>query len=333
MLKKYNLFLYTLVLLILLGFLVIIISFLPIFILKISFLLFFLILYVLLYLLINKTELSRLKPIVVNVQEKKYLKDLEMAKRVQEGLLSVENPNIKGFKIVKKCVPAEIIGGDFYTFSYNDFQSLNEKTKLPGVIEYLDKKSAFLNIILGDVAGHGVTSALVMALASGLLRELSLSEKSPAIALEKANEILFKYIANSQISYVTAFFVSINLENHKISYAKAGHPAGLLIHNNGNITTLDANGIFLGMFDHEEYEEKQTQLNKGDKLFLYTDGIIEAQNENHQAFGLDRLINVIKNNFEKSSEEIMDFIFNTIKNFTNTQSAKDDQSLIIIELT
>lgn len=309
------------------------ILFFPVIILKILLVLSFLVIFIFYrYLKLNIINPRSRQPVLISTEEKKYRKDLEMAKRVQEGLLTVENPEINGIKLVKKCVPAESIGGDFYAFSYNDFHFFLQKPKLPGVVEYQDRKDAYLNIIVGDVAGHGISSALVMALSSGILRELSINNRSPSETLTKANQILYHYIANSQISYVTAFFATINSQNKKLTYAKGGHPPALLFNKEGSFSVLDSAGVFLGMFKNEVYEEKEIQLNSGDRLFFYTDGITEIQNEEREFFGVERLIEIIRENLSKSIKDLIELIFIRLQDFNCNKPLKDDQSLVIVEI-
>ncbi|MFA5879304.1 MAG: PP2C family protein-serine/threonine phosphatase [Candidatus Margulisiibacteriota bacterium] len=326
--KKFKIIIYAIIFSILVG----IVFFLPVLILKsllgLSFLLIFLF-YHYLRLNINK-RLNQ--PVLISTEERKYHKDIEMAKRVQEALLTVDNPQITGIKLAKKCIPAESVGGDFYTFSYSDFQSFLQKSKFPGVIEYQDQKEAYLNIIIGDVAGHGLSSALVMALCSGLLRELSINHRSPGETLTKANQALYRYISNSQISYVTTFFASINSKSKKMIYAKGGHPSALLFNKEGNLTVLDSTGVFLGMFKNESYEEKELQLNSNDRLFFYTDGITEMQNEENEFFGLERFIEIIRDNLNKPIDDLIELIFVKLHDFSGDKPLKDDQSLVIAEI-
>jgi phosphoserine phosphatase RsbU/P len=265
--------------------------------------------------------------------KKNYLKELQMARRVQEGLLSVENPQLDSIHIAKRCVPAENIGGDFYTFINKDAHSLQPQTqKIPGVIKYVDTRETYFGVIIGDVAGHGVSSALVMALSSGLLGEISKSNNSPAFTFKEANNDIIKYIENSQISHVTAFYALINTYSKKMTYAKAGHSPALLMHKDNTCTELDADGIFLGIFPDETYQESEVQLESGDRLFLYTDGIIEAKNEHSEEFGLDRFIQIIRENSKLDIDTLLNLLFTKAKKFIGNQDFKDDQTLVILEI-
>lgn len=264
--------------------------------------------------------------------QKNYIKELHMARRVQEALLSVKTPPVPGINIVKKCIPAESIGGDFYTFAYHDFEFLSQKPKIPGVIEYIDSREAYIGIAIGDVAGHGVSSALVMALSAGLINEIGKTTRSPAEVLKNVNHNLTEHIENSQISYVTAFYGALNVDKKTFTYAKAGHPPVILIHADKSVEHLDSAGVFLGIFDPEIYEEKEQILLPKDRLFFYTDGMIDARNPKGEFFGLDRFLSTILKHHDKPIETVLDILFQEIKNFMEGLNAHDDQTLVILEI-
>lgn len=260
------------------------------------------------------------------------IRDLEIARRVQEALLEVEAPVLPGITIAKRCIPASHLGGDFYTFIGNSAEVLSQNTKTPGVLKYERTTQNYLGIAIGDVAGHGVSSALVMALSSGLLDKIGNNATSPASILEKANHDLFRFISNSGISHVTAFYAVLNCQTNQLTYAKAGHHPGLLLHEDGTYTELNTDGLFLGMFDGEKYEEKSIQLKKNDRLILYTDGILEAQNKSHEEYGLDRMINCLKDQRLETVETALFSLFNDVSEFTKHDEPKDDQTAVIIEI-
>ena len=266
--------------------------------------------------------------------EKKQLKELEIAKRVQNALLEVDTPAIEGIKIARRCVPATTLGGDFYNFVSNSVQSLSKKPKLPGVIQYNDTKENVLGIAIGDVAGHGVSSALVMALSFGILGKIGQRTTSPAKVLKRANEDIRKFITSSQISHVTAIYSTYHPETKKFTYASAGHNPALLVKSSDHsIQELSAQGTFLGMYPNETYEEYETQLESGDRIVLYTDGIIEPTNTTQEMYGEDRLKDCLQNNMNYDIETLIDIILNEVKTFSETTVLKDDRTIIIVEVT
>lgn len=260
------------------------------------------------------------------------IKDLEMAKRVQEALLDIDPPDIKGIRIAKRCIPATNLGGDFYNFITKTEQTLSQKPKIPGVIEYIDQTEKQLGFVIGDVAGHGVSSALVMALSSGLLGKIGQNNKSPANVLKRANDDIRKFIENSHISHLTAFYGVLNIDSYEFTYSNAGHHPALLIHSDLSMEELNTDGILLGMFPNEQFEEQTTFLRSGDRLILYTDGIIESKNSNHEEFGISRLQDILRDHHDKSIDRILEQIYEEVRIFSGSIESKDDKTLVIIEV-
>jgi len=260
------------------------------------------------------------------------IKDLEMAKRVQQALLDIDHPKIKGINIAKRCIPATNLGGDFYNFISKTEQTLSQKPKIPGVIEYIDQSEKQLGVVIGDVAGHGVSSALVMALSSGLMGKIGQNNKSPANVLRRANDDIRAFISNSHISHLTSFYGIINTDTYEFSYSNAGHHPALLIRSDQSVEELSTEGILLGMFPDEIFTEQSTYLRSGDRLVLYTDGITECKNSNYEEFGLERFISILSENQEMPIDALLDLIFKELELFSGTVEAKDDKTLIIIEI-
>jgi phosphoserine phosphatase RsbU/P len=258
--------------------------------------------------------------------------ELDIARRVQQALISYEDPNLSSIKISKQCIPADSIGGDFYTFINKINHNPVQKDALPGVIKYTQEQENYLGIAIGDVAGHGISSALVMALSAGLIDKIASHTYSASKVLTRANEDIRKFISSSRVSHLTCLFGFLNTDTLEFRYAKAGHHPALVLHKNKEIDVLNAEGIFLGMFEDENYKEHKYQLTKGDRLILYTDGIIEANNTEGEIYGLKRMKTLLKNTSETPINDVKDMMFKEAEEFSKGQSIKDDQTLIIIEV-
>ena len=266
--------------------------------------------------------------------EDKYHKELQMAKNVQQGLLSVEIPSIEGIHFAMSCVPAENVGGDFYTLvSRHRLTPTTQLHSLPGVTQYVDTRSHQLGIAIGDVAGHGIASALVMALTSGILRELGANLGSSAEVLRQANNVICKFISNSEVPYVTAFFGILHIDTLKFIYSKAGHHPCILIHRDESHDVLETDGVFLGMFSDEHYEDREVQLLPGDRLIFYTDGLLEVKNNEGEMLGVDGLIQIFKDTYVLPPEDAKTIVFNRILEFSNGASMEDDRTLVIVHIS
>jgi len=259
-------------------------------------------------------------------------KELEMAKRVQQGLLSVAPPEIKGLRIARKCIPADHIGGDFYTFIPKDLHTFIPQIKIPGITRYTNTKNSFLGVVIGDVAGHGVSSALVMALSAGVISQIGYNNTSPAKTFNISNNAIQRYLENSQVPYLTACYATINLANKTLTYANGGHPPILLVHKDNSIEELQTEGIFLGMYDNETYEEATHPLKKGDRIVMYTDGITETKNPENTLFEVDALKETLLAHQSESIDDTLEAVFNATNDFRNSKKAADDQTLLIVEI-
>ncbi|MBT5856353.1 PP2C family protein-serine/threonine phosphatase [bacterium] len=248
--------------------------------------------------------------------------ELAMAKRVQQGLLNIASPSLPGIKVAKKCTPAESVGGDFYSFINKDFQDVQSESE----------NAENLGVVMGDVAGHGISSALIMALSSSLITEIGKRGKSPAQTLAKANMDLMRYIENSQITHVTVFYGIINNRTRQFTYSKGGHPPVILAHKDGSIEELDAEGVFLGMFENETFQDKSVQLQAGDRLYFYTDGLTETKSSSGELYGEDRFKDLIKSIHDTPIEEAITKIFSEVDQYGNYRKAKDDRSCVIVEV-
>ena len=269
---------------------------------------------------------------VLKRREEIAQKEMVMAKKVQEGLLSMSRPEIDGINISSKCIPAENIGGDFFAFISKKVGYISHKDTSPGIIQYRDKMDDYLGIVIGDVAGHGVSSALVMTLANGLLGEIGKNVYSPAKVLGEANIDLRNYIVNSDISFVTAFYGLLNLVTGQLIYSRAGHVNPVIIKPSGEYQILENDGVFLGMFVDEVYKDNKITLEEKDKIILFTDGITETRNKEGEFYGIDRLINLLISSRNLPVSDIQAEIFRDVESFSGGKPQDDDRTVVIVEI-
>lgn len=264
-------------------------------------------------------------PILETLPKQRFNKELEMATRVQEKLLDLPTPDLPGIRIAKRCVPAKNIGGDFYTFITQDSASFSTRTYESA------EAQKHLGIAIGDVAGHGLSSALIMALSSGVFAEIGKQEFSPGKLLRLVNTAINRFIQASHISHVTAFYVVLNLKTKELSFAKAGHPSALLIRDR-QIIELDADGVFLGMFQEQEFEEKKIQLQSGDRIVLYTDGITETKGVTGEFYEEERLQEQLIRYSDQPIGQVLNAVYDDVSKFSQAEYARDDQTMVIMEV-
>lgn len=257
---------------------------------------------------------------------------MEMARAVQQALLNRPRPQLSGAKVAATCKAAEHIGGDFFTISSANSQRLSGTAQRPGIIEYNATDHPSISVGIGDVAGHGISSALVMALATGLLNELSRTKFNPAEILAELNQDLCRYLKGSTVSYVTAIMGIYYPSEQRLVVARAGHPYPIRVPSNGPAELLESDGIFLGMFENESFTETSYATAPGDRLILFTDGITECKNKQMEEFGLERLLQFATHNRALSPDDFVTALFNEVEIFTHQKSPLDDQTVVVMDL-
>nr|WP_232420601.1 SpoIIE family protein phosphatase [Leptospira vanthielii] len=246
--------------------------------------------------------------------EKKQLsmeKDLRLAKNIQKGLIPEIIPDWNGIQFWTAFAPMQEVSGDYYDyFPYN-----------------MDK----LGVAVCDVSGHGVPAAFITALSKLLFSNFK--KPKPSETFKLINRELLDLV--KQQGYTTCVYVLIH-DDYKVLYSVAGHPRPILYRAKTKRAEIcEGDGTFLGMFPDagDTFRDLQIQLEPGDKLFLYTDGLTEAENDKGIAFGEDRLIQIIETTFEKSIQETVETILSIHKEFTMGTDPMDDITLLGLQLS
>ena len=196
-----------------------------------------------------------------------------------------------------------------------------------------------LGVIVCDVMGHGVKAALVTTLMRGLLLEIPGSLERPSVVLSTLNEKLAGLGKNPEFPrFVTAIYSVLDLREGKLTVGNAGHPAPIWQRGNGSegeteLLPLKETGNALGLLEESRYSETEFTLNKRTSLFYYTDGIIEVENSQGEAFGTRRLISGLRRLNDTDPSETTDAITRAVVFFTEGKEFDDDLCLISIEVT
>jgi sigma-B regulation protein RsbU (phosphoserine phosphatase) len=247
----------------------------------------------------------------VEKEKERLQTELEIAREVQNQLYPKEAPPMRGLKLTVCCDPARMVSGDYY-----DYQ------------EIAGGKMAFA---IGDVAGKGISAALLMATIQAALRaQISLNVPGTELCSSQVVSRLNKQIfANtSPEKYATFFFATFDEKSRKLSYTNAGHLAPLLFRN-GDVHPLDSNGTVVGAFAGATYDESSLTLKPGDLLLCYTDGITEPENPYGEMFGEERLIDLVKKHAQRDDREILQIILEAVRSWTGTPELQDDMTLLL----
>jgi serine phosphatase RsbU (regulator of sigma subunit)/anti-sigma regulatory factor (Ser/Thr protein kinase) len=235
--------------------------------------------------------------------------ELRTARRIQHALLPKEVPTLPGWQIAPHYQPAWEVGGDFY-----DFLLLHDGR---------------LGFMIGDVAGKGVPAALLMATTRSMLRIAAQRTDSPGEVLAQVNDLLLSDMPPHL--FVTCFYALLDPATGRLCYANAGHDLPYRRTSNG-VEELDATGTPLGLLPAMHYEEHEVVLNPGESILFYSDGLVEAHNQQHEMFGFPRLAALVGQSAESSA--LISFLLNELVTFTGGEwEQEDDITLVVLHRT
>jgi sigma-B regulation protein RsbU (phosphoserine phosphatase) len=238
----------------------------------------------------------------------KLEEEYRMAKEIQLNILPKQLPAIEGYDIFAINIPAKEVGGDYYDF-----------IKLTG------NRIAFC---LGDITGKGLAAAMLMANLQATLRGQALTQNNVCDNIKNSNVLLFNSTAENR--FATLFYGELDFENHTITFCNAGHDAPLSLFKN-NITRLTEGGLLMGCFDFAEFEQKDKQIEPGELLLIFSDGVTEAMNSNHEEFGEEKLIAIVKSKQDLKVKELIENIVAEVKVHSSKVEQSDDITLLAIK--
>jgi len=240
---------------------------------------------------------------------------LKAAHDAQMSIMPQEDPHAEGFDISGICIPANEVGGDFYDYLWID----EEKNKLM--------------LVVGDVSGKAMKSAMTAVLSSGLIYARAGKLQSVKEIMTDVNSTLYEKIERTM--FTALFLGQINLKTKRMSFVNAGlcEP---LIKEKEKVSFVEGTGpkYPLGVGKETSYEEKEVTLKSGDVLVLISDGIPEAQNKMKELYGYDTLRKILKETptDNLSAYEIRELITNDVKNFSKNASQHDDMTVVVVKV-
>lgn len=241
--------------------------------------------------------------------ERERLEDqMKLARVVQARLLPAAAPDVPGYDIAGVCVPAFDVGGDYYDF-----------IDLPG-----DR----LGLAIADVSGEGVPAAMIMSAFRALLRTYARSAGEPQRVAELLNQLLPEF--TGQVDFVTAFYGVLDPAAGSFAYVNCGHNPPILRRADGDSAFLLPGGPLLSILDGATYESGAVQLDQGDTLLLYTDGIVELVNEGFQEYGLERLQASAFGQPAGSMHALLGGILADARDYAQSDVFSDDLTLLVV---
>lgn len=245
-------------------------------------------------------------------EELKFAREIQLSVLPQEEYLKVEQKN---FEICGIMDAAKEVGGDFY-----DYFMIDENR---------------LGVVIADVSGKGIPAALFMMTAKTLIKNLAMSGKTPDEVLRLANEELCKN--NESGMFVTVWFGVLDFVRYELVFANAGHNPPLLKKKEESFSYMShktyKRSIMLGIRENIRYVANRIPFLPGDILFLYTDGVTEADNALEKQYGEERLLQCLQNSYEKDSEEILTAVRKDINDFTGEMEQFDDITMVVLKMS
>ncbi len=250
------------------------------------------------------------------LENERYREELKIATRVQKSLLPQNLISDKHFEMFAFYESADEVGGDYYDYFKID-----------------DDRTA---VIIGDVSGKGTSAAFHMSQMKGIFHSLVQLNLDPKTFLTKANNALSYCLEKT--SFITASYYIIDSKEKSIVFSRAGHCPALFYDKGKDLSSFFQNrGLGLGIVRSNKYEEyldiNKIHYKSGDILFLYTDGIIEAKNQQGEEFGYERLSKVVSENGLKKPEEIKNLVIRKLYDFIDTEGLDDDYTILIIQFS
>ncbi len=239
--------------------------------------------------------------------------DLSVARDLQASMLPADCPEVEGYQIAARSTPAREVGGDFF-----DFIEIGE-----------DK----LGFVIGDVTGKSVSGALIMSLSRSVFRMISEEELSVGEIMIRANRQIKKDIKSGM--FVALLYAILDAKDRILSVCSAGQTQPVhLSTKTGEAGLVETEGdtFPLGILDDVDYQETQIQLAPGDRVVLYTDGIVEAMNKKEEMFGFERLLDIVQKARSMDADSLLNEIIDQVNTFAGGAEQHDDLTVIVLSV-
>lgn len=245
---------------------------------------------------------------IIESQKAEMERDIELARKIQVALLPGHIPRLPQIDIAFRYEPVMKVGGDFIDIHYRE--GMNE-----------------LGLFICDVSGHGAGSAMISSMVKMSLNSWGKFIGSPGRAFVEMRNMLYGKMGDN---FITACMCSVNLETGEVVSANAGHPPMLIARKDGTIEVVNSNGKIIVDYAGSDYEESVSRLEKGDRILLYTDGVIEVRN-NAWEFGENRFHKIIRDSINLSADEMCKMIYEGIALKEGVLSIDDDFAVLVAE--
>ncbi|MBA3513221.1 MAG: SpoIIE family protein phosphatase [Pyrinomonadaceae bacterium] len=243
------------------------------------------------------------------LQQERLERELQLAMEIQQRFQPTAPPVVPGYELQGISFPCYEIGGDYYDF--------------------IQREDGRLVIALGDVSGKGTAAALLMSSLHASVHAQAGSHETLSETISAVNRYLADNIPANR--FVTLFYAELDPASGALSFLNAGHNPPLIVHAAGTVEQLASGGLPLGIKRNAEYREGRTQMQMGDVLVIYSDGVTEAASPSGEEFGPTRLYEVVSRNIDASAAGVRDRIESALTKFSQGTQAADDITLVIVK--
>jgi phosphoserine phosphatase RsbU/P len=238
-------------------------------------------------------------------------RDLEIAREIQTWLVPSRAPEVIGADIAFATRPQNSVAGDYYDAFYPNPEERER-----------------LLVVIADVAGKSVPAALLMATLQASLRTIAGENAALAILVARLNRYACAHSLNG-LRFTTAVLGEYNPVSRRLTYVNAGHNSPILRRANGAVETLEVGGLPLGIQSGETYETASLELRPGDALIFFTDGVVEAFNEEGKEFGNERWLDAIRNLPDWNAQETLNFLVKKVDDYVGATRQSDDITCLV----
>jgi serine phosphatase RsbU (regulator of sigma subunit) len=244
-----------------------------------------------------------------DLERERFERELNLAREIQQRFQPSSAPNVAGYEMQGISFPCYEIGGDYYDF--------------------IERPDGHMVIALGDVSGKGTSAALLMSSLHAAMHAQIPAHKTLGDTISAVNRYLAETIPMNR--FITLFCAELDPDTGTLSFLNAGHNPPLIAHAGGSMEQLAAGGIPLGILANSVYREGRAQLQPGDALVIYSDGVSETQNATGEEYGPVRLYNTVSRYLDATAAGIRDKIEADLTKFAQGTPANDDITLVIVK--
>ena len=254
-------------------------------------------------------RIENMRLLEVQQEKKRLAEELAVASEIQLRLHPTTPPSLPGYDLMGMSFPCYEVGGDYYDF--------------------IERRDGRVVIALGDVSGKGTGAALLMSSLHAAVRAQTTTRLSASEVVGEINHYIYDNTPSNR--YVTLFYSELDPRSHQLTYINAGHNPPILVRPSGEVTRLDIGGFPAGITPDCEYREGWVQLDPGDVLVIYSDGVTESLSEQEEEFGEARLIEVVQKNRGRTAAGLRDRIDEALTRFVGKAKTVDDLTLVILK--